>query len=300
MTQLFTQGLPAWRSLTVLLAALATLSLGGCNTMRGTPTRYQSSDAIVAAIQLTAQDIADLAVETDPAARNRLQNKAVAVIDQQYSAFVRTLVADRADAATAAAGTTLGAATAAAFVDSVTAKTNYALFGATLIGAFGIVDKNYYFEKTAPALISGMDAARTQALLQIKQNQQLGTDRYDGAAAARDLESYYTAGTLLGAIKDITARAETAVAEGQGQIRTLRVLTEPEMDRNAAIVTAIHAIKTPEATQKGNRALKALGLKEQVDAANTRRALLQELRASDGGPRTDALETQLRAQGLLN
>ena len=50
------------------------------------------------------------------------------------------------------------------------AAINYALFGATLIGAFGIVDKNYYFEKTAPALIAGMDAARTQALLQIKQN----------------------------------------------------------------------------------------------------------------------------------
>lgn len=287
---------PRLRSLLVVIAALA---LAGCNTMRGTPTRYQSSDAIVAAIQLTPQDIADLAETQDGGQRNRLQNKAVAVIDQQYSSFVRSLVSDKADAATASAGATLGAATAAAFVDSVAAKTNYALFGATLIGAFGIIDKNYYFEKTAPALVSGMDAARVQALLQIKKNQQLGIDVYEGAAAVRDLETYYTAGTLIGAIKDITARAETTVAEGQGEIRALKVLPQLEMDRNQKIVAAVHAVKTPEDVQKGNVALKALGLKEQPDGATTRRALLQELRAGDS-KRTDALEAQLKAAGLLN
>lgn len=296
MNTLITQGLPAWRTLAMLLAALA---LGGCNTMRGTPTRYQATDAVVAAIQLTAKDVADLAVTSDPAARNKLQSKAVAVIDQQYSAFVRTLVADRADAATAAAGTTLGAATAAAFVDSVSAKTNYALFGATLIGAFGIVDKNYYFEKTAPALIAGMDAARTQALLQIKTGQQLDIDRYDGATAARDLETYYTAGTLLGAIKDITARAEKAVVEGHDQIRALKVLTEPEITRNEKIRAAIWAITTTQAADQGNRALKALGQQEQPDVRSTRVALLKVLRATDNTAQTDALEAALKAQGLL-
>ena len=140
----------------LLLAVVAT----GCSTVRGTPTRYQVTDDIVEKIDLKAEEMAQLAVSDDSGERNRLQNKAMAVIDQRFYAFVRDLAADRADSSAAVAGTTLGASTAGAFVESVKAKTHYALFAAAVVGAFGIVDKNYFYEKTVPALVAAMRASR--------------------------------------------------------------------------------------------------------------------------------------------
>lgn len=165
--------------LTLFLA----LTLSGCTTFRGTPDRYQETNEIVTKIELTAQDMASLALTTDRTERNHLQKKALAVIDLRYNAFVRSLAADRADSSAGLAGTTLGASTAGAFVDSVKAKTNYALFGAATIGAFSIVDKNYYYEKTITALVAGMRAARATVLLRIRQRQVEEIESYDGASA---------------------------------------------------------------------------------------------------------------------
>jgi hypothetical protein len=128
------------------LALVLLLALAGtaCSTLRGTPARYQSTESIIASVDLTAADVAALAVTDSRSERDRLQNKALVVIDLRFHDFVRALVADRADGSATVAGATLGASTAGAFVDSVKAKTNYALFAAGVVGAFSIVDKNYF------------------------------------------------------------------------------------------------------------------------------------------------------------
>jgi hypothetical protein len=109
----------ATRLTLILLMALAGTA---CSTLRGTPIRYQLTESIVTSIDLTAADVAALAVADIENERNRLQNKAVAVIDLRFNDFVRSLVADRADGSATVAGTTLGASTAGAFVESVKAK----------------------------------------------------------------------------------------------------------------------------------------------------------------------------------
>ncbi len=104
---------PSWR-MTLVLSL--TLACSACSSLRGTPLRYQSTPDIVSAIDLKAEEVAELALASETSDRNRLQNKALAVIDLQFHAFVRDLVADRADSSAALAGTTLGASTAGAFV----------------------------------------------------------------------------------------------------------------------------------------------------------------------------------------
>lgn len=289
------RSLPTARLAVVLLLALAS---SGCSSLRGTPVRYQATGAIVTAIDLTPAEVAELAVASDPVERNRLQNKALAVIDLQFHAFVRDLAADRADSSAVVAGTTLGASTAGAFVESVKAKTNYALLAAGLVGAFGIVDKNYFYEKTVPALVAGMRAARATVLLRIRQGQVVALEGYDGVSALQDLEDYYAAGTVLAAITEVTASAEARAAEAMSEVRALEVPTEVEIAQRKTLTSAIHGIKDAPAMAKGNAALKALGLTEQSTPLATRQALVKALR-----PRTKEriaiVEKAVKAAGLL-
>ncbi|MDP1899966.1 MAG: hypothetical protein Q8K96_05885 [Rubrivivax sp.] len=285
----------ATRLALVLLLALAGTA---CSTLRGTPERYQSTESVVASIDLTADDVAALAVADNQTERNRLQNKALAVIDLRFHDFVRALAADRADGSATVAGTTLGASTAGAFVDSVKAKTNYALFAAGVVGAFGIVDKNYFYEKTVPALVAGMRAARAKVLLRMRQGQIEALANYNGVAALQDLEDYYTAGTVLAAIAEVTARAEDDAALALGQVRALEVPSDAEIANRKTLSQAIFGIQDEAAMAKGNVALKALGLSEQATPKATRAALVRALQ-----PRTPeriaTVEKALKTAGLL-
>ena len=287
--------LQRWGLAALLLLAVAAT---GCSTLRGTPTRYQVTDDIVEKIDLKAEEMAQLAVSEDSGERNRLQNKAMAVIDQRFHAFVRDLAADRADSSAAVAGTTLGASTAGAFVESIKAKTNYALFAAGVVGAFGIADKNYFYEKTVPALVAAMRASRAKVQLRVKQAQSERIEQYNGVAALQDLEDYYAAGTLLAAISDVTARAEAEANATLTEVRELVVPTDAEMERRKVISQAILGVTDAAKLNHANAALKALGLPEQSNPKDARAALVKALR-----PRTPerlaVVETALSDAGLL-
>lgn len=282
----------AFRLLVMTLAML----LGACSTIRGTPVRYQSSAEIVKGINLTPEDLTELQAATAKADRDRLQSKAIAVIDQQFHQFVRDLAADRADSSAAAAGTTLGASTAGAFVDSVKAKTNYALFAAGVVGAFGIVDKSYFYEKTVPALVAAMGASRARVLLKIRTSQGESLQTYDGTAALADLEDYFAAGTVLSAIADIAARADTEKQAALDKVRELDVPTDAEIARRQATRDAIWAI-TDASLDKAKKAAAALGLAEPKTAKEARTALLKEFRGGTPARRA-AVEKAVKDAGL--
>jgi len=279
----------------LLLLAVATT---GCSTLSGMPIRYQVTDDIVEKIDLKAEEMAQLAVSDDSSERNRLQNKAIAVIDQRFYAFVRDLAADRADSSAAVAGTTLGASTAGVFVKSVKAKTNYALFAAGVIGAFGIVDKNYFYEKTVPALVAAMRASRAKVQLRVKQAQSERIEQYNGVAALQDVEDYYAAGTLLAAISDVTARAEAEANATLADVRELLVPTDTEVVRRSDISQAIFGVKDAAKLTQANAALKALGLPEQANPKDARAALVKALQPRTP-ERVTVVEKALTEAGLL-
>lgn len=281
-----------------VLALVSAMTLAGCGSLRGVPTRYQPTDDIVTSINLVPADLAELQSAADEKNRNQLQNKAVAVIDLQFHQFARGLANDRADMAAGAAGTTLGATTAGAFVESVKAKTNYALFAAAAIGAVGIVDKNYYYEKTVPALVAAMGAARASVLVRIRNGQSESIANYPGVAALADLEDYFSAGTVLAAIAEITARAESDKQASLAEVRSIDVPTDDEIARRKRLSKAIFAIDD-KALPKAKTSLAALGLAEQKTVKETRLELLRAMRPPTKA-RLDLVEKALTDAGLLN
>lgn len=285
----------------VLRGVICVLVVGttaGCSTMRGTPVRYQTSAATIEKIDLTADDLANLQAVGNERERNLYQNKAIAVIDLQFHQFVRDLAADRADSATAVAGTTLGASTAGAFVDSVKAKTNYALFAAGIVGAFGIVDKNYFYEKTVPALVAAMGASRAAVLVRMRSSQRELISSYDGTAALSDLEEYYAAGTLLAAISEITSKADADKKSALAEVRALEVPSDTEIERRRKLTAAIQAIND-QSMPAAKKALSALGGSQQpATPKDARLALLRAMRPPTS-ENLDKVDKALKAAGLL-
>ena len=281
----------------LLLAAALATAMGGCSSLRGAPVRYANSDEVVKAINLTPEELATLQSATTEGERNHYQNKAIAIIDQRYNQFVRDLLADRADASTAQSGATLAASTAGAFVDSVAAKTNYALFAAGVTGAFGIVDRNYFYEKTVPALVAAMGAARANVLLRMRSGQAEPLGAYDGVAALADIEDYFSAGTFLSAISEITTRAESDKQLALREVRTMTVPTESEIARRRRLSQAILSIDEQGLANARNAAA-ALGLAEQKTVRETRLTLLRAMRPPTR-ERLDLVEKALRDAGIL-
>lgn len=284
-----------WRLLGMAVLALA---LAGCSTLRGTPQRFAATDEVVKAIDLTPADVAQLVSATTEGERNALQRQAIAVIDLQFHQFVRDLAADRADAAAGVAGTTLVASTAGAFVQSVKAKTNYALFAAGTVGAFGIVDKSYFYEKTVPALVAAMKAARAKVLLSMRTGQGQTISLYDGTAALADLEDYYSAGSVLVAISEITASAEATQQQASVKIRALTAMSDDEIGRWRKVTKSIWAVKDAAALPKANLALKALSLPEEASPQAAKAALLR-FKSAESADRLTTMENALRTAGLL-
>lgn len=280
-----------------LVSVVLLIQVSSCSTIRGVPTRYQETEEIVKSIALVADDLGRLQAAVSESERNRLQNKAIAVIDLQFHQFVRELMANRADSSAAVAGTTLGSSLVGVFVDSAKAKTNYALFSAGVIGAFGIVDKNYFFDKTVPALVAAMGAARATSLIRMKSSQRDPIETYDGTAALADIEDYFSAGTILAAISEITARSESDKLAALNEVRSLEVPTDAEITRRKVIRDAIFAIDDL-ALDKAKKALTALGLPEQKTAREARAALFKALKP--GTPeRISLVEQALKDSGLL-
>lgn len=83
---------------------------------------------------------------------------------------------------------------------------------AALTGTKSALDKEVYFEKTLPALMAGMDAARTRVRTNILKRMQTKADKYSLAEAFLDLSEYETAASLDSAIQMVTADASRRVA----------------------------------------------------------------------------------------
>ena len=86
-------------------------------------------------------------------------------------------------------------------------KARLAAWSAGVLGAKTAVDKEGYFNKTLPAIISQMEASRRTVYAVLAQGLSRPDAEYGLLQAKADLEDYYIAGTLPGALSAITKEA---------------------------------------------------------------------------------------------
>lgn len=234
----------------ILLILATTALLSSCSTIRngGSPepsfdiesdlkqlsTEFESSTNITNYYNTAAARRLD--------ARNRFISGRLVQIDLQYLKFIKALTADKQqlDAATDIAALSINLA--GTLVGGARAKTNLAAAAAGIGGAKTTIDKDFYYEKSIEALVATMNAKRKEMLIPILTGLSSTIDQYPFERALTDLQSYYLAGTLNGAVQFINVQAADSEAKSDKTIKVLYKLpipTEPQITDISQLTEAI-------------------------------------------------------------
>ena len=227
-----------------LLMCLAALLLCGCRSFRygGAPEpsfslkddlkEYEKKYGPFAQIDTLPQD-------PNQAQRNKLIAHRLVLIDMRYIEFIKTMTSDRQLIDSAADMLALGLNLAGVSVGGTDAKTALAAIAAGVTGSKTILDKNFYMEKTVPALVATMNAERKAAIIPLLKGMKQEAKDYTLGQALVDLQNYYFAGTLFGAIQAIQTEAGAKEQREQQRIETLQPVTKEMVATTGQLTDAI-------------------------------------------------------------
>ena len=169
------------------------------------------------------EDEKDETVRT--AARNRIVRQRLYGYDLEYSDFKRGL-------ATQGNAVSVGGGLAVLTMAGLAATTGHAATSAALaaaasgvIGAQGLINKELYFQKTLPALVAQMDAARDRVIAKILDGIGLPDSQYPLVRANVDLARLKDAGSIESAIGTIGEEANAAKKVAANAVTTARDAT---------------------------------------------------------------------------
>lgn len=204
-----------------LLISLLTVSLCGCQSLQGYPTPIESSKTSLSLVQADTGPAAVTAYAglTDPVQRRTKRDQIVRArayaIDIQYDQFIRQVTSQQKAFAIGADLVSAGLTGAATLAKSAATKTHLTTYASAALGVRATVDKELFYSQTLPAVVSQMDATRRTVLAKISEGLAKPDGDYPLVAALSDLQDYYIAGTLNGALNQISkdAGVKTQAAE---------------------------------------------------------------------------------------
>ncbi len=246
-------------------------------------------------------------------ARNRFISGRLVQIDLRYLQFIKTLTSDKQqlDSATDIANLTLNLA--GTLGGAVRAKTNLAAAAAGVGGTKTIIDKDYYYEKSIDALVATMNAKRKEVLIGVLTGLSKPLNQYPFERALTDLQQYYLAGTLNGALQFINTQAVQSETDSDTKIRRLSIPSGPQITDVEHLTDAIGAQGLT--LDNAKKALKAIGVADaQLPATlddkdgkpGARRMLKDEIRKAENIAGNDArtaaikkLSDAFKAAGII-
>ena len=211
-------------------------SLSGCASFRGAPAwdgaqKLDAVDALYAGY--VAQYFNAVSPDVKASIRNQYVTVRMAIVDGNYQDYKQGLYSQRVGSAVALDTLTMTLNAAGAAIADVGTKTATSAVSAGLVGGQASIDKNVYFDRTLPAMLSQMDGLRSQIRARLYAGLILSSDSYPISEAHSDLTAYFDAGTIYGAISALTNQA------GQTQASADKVLkdrhpSEPEIKAQLA------------------------------------------------------------------
>lgn len=229
MNQIVIGTIPMVRS---VLVAVALVLLHGCASFQGAPdwntaTTLKTTDPLYQDFIGKYYD-SKATVESRQLLRNQFIEIRSGLIDRSYAAFKDSIYTQRVGAGVGVDIATLFLGAAGAALPDVGVKTGASALSAGIIGSKASIDKNVYFDRTLPALLAQMDGMRSQIRGGILAGMATSVQRYPLMQASSDLDAYFHAGTIAGAISAVTTQAGVAKVAADTALRN-RLPSEVEL-----------------------------------------------------------------------
>lgn len=241
------------------LAGMLVALVAGCAATRGAPASFLTVESAEAAGEVKNIAMNRLKGATTADERNLHLADAMADVDVFYVQFRDALVRGDNQFNAGVDLVSLMADLAGGLTDSAGVKDNYLTLSTLLAGGRATVSNRFLYAQTSLALIKGMDAARTQTALAIKQKQADRTfAEYTGRDAYADVLKYYFDGTLAGGLAWLQANAATVEAEDNAELATLRVPTPAQLEERETLQEKVAARRGQ--SDAIERAMKAWGM----------------------------------------
>jgi hypothetical protein len=213
--------------------------LTGCASFAGYPALSSDPKGELKALQqLFTQDVI-AACENVPTqeCRNKILEARVRAIDLNYYQFVQSLFIEHNTSNLLADVSALGLGAAGAVVAGSVTKAALAASSAGIVGVKGAVDTDLFYQKTLPALVAQMEAQRKAALVPIVGGLAQPIAGYSLQQGLSNVETYYVAGTLPGAIAGIIGDAGAKATDADKKIIEITrnsefIKHEPEARQN--------------------------------------------------------------------
>lgn len=151
--------------------------------------------------------------------RDQYSRKMMAIIDKRYNDFLDDLVIKRKGFDASADITAISLDTASVLFTPVTTKSILAGLSALTTAGKTSINKVYFYEQTLPVLITQMESNRQSVLADLIEGLSADDSTYPLHHAQRDLNRYFAAGTIDGALVEIQKQAATKADDAQIRIR---------------------------------------------------------------------------------
>jgi hypothetical protein len=221
---------------------LAGLLLSGCNSIEGGPPRLfpVALEADVARGRLVTAEDAYYANELarSKAVRNEIISTRMREIDSYYYAFEASLIRERQELGFVSTIVSLALTGAIPLVGSLGTKSALGATSTFVQGGSKAFSDEVLFQKTVQVLATQMRAHRdTVSADIITRMRTLDLDAYPLSMALGDVDEYYAAGTIAGALVEIqkTVSAEARAAEA-AKADTIEIKYSPVTDLGKSIL----------------------------------------------------------------
>jgi len=151
--------------------------------------------------------------------RNQILTELTYLVDQNYYAFENRFYGTQATFSTATDAINLGLTAAASVTGTAELKS---ILSATATGTTGFktsVEKNFFDQQSRAAVVSKMRALRATQLATLEGDSHMkaGVTAYSLEAGISDVNAYYEAGTVVGALQSIAQAAGKESADAKDQ-----------------------------------------------------------------------------------
>jgi hypothetical protein len=213
------------------------LSVMGCASFEGVPAAV--SNAPLGVVEFKAIETTGLIGRADPAsfegktlalARNEWVSLQRVIVDQTYDKFEKRLSGESRGIGFGTNIATLGLTTVATASGAEGVKTATAALATALVGGQQSFGKDVLIDRTLTILVTQMRANRNATLAKIIERRNLPYEKWTIGDAQGDLQAYYAAGTLQGAL---TAVAETAAASNAESKRAVDIQISAPFDQTS-------------------------------------------------------------------